>query len=148
MGATYLDENGKEQFIVMGCYGIGISRLVAAAIEQNNDDKGIIWPKAIAPYQVIILALGNDEETIRVSEELYSELTARGVETLLDDRKERPGVKFNDADLIGIPLRITVGARSLQNNQIEARVRRSGEEIQVKLDDAIEGIIEILERIE
>ena len=131
----------------MGCYGIGISRLVAAAIEQIMMTR-VLSGLAIAPYQVIILALGNDEETIRVSEELYSELTARGVETLLDDRKERPGVKFNDADLIGIPLRITVGARSLQNNQIEARVRRSGEEIQVKLDDAIEGIIEILERIE
>lgn len=148
MEATYLDENGKEQFIVMGCYGIGISRLVAAVIEQNHDEKGIIWPKAIAPYQVIILALGDDEEVVKVTEELYQELTARGVETLLDDRKERPGVKFNDADLIGIPLRITVGARSLKNNTIEARVRRTGEEIQLELENTVDKIIEILDRIE
>ena len=148
MGATYLDENGKEQLIVMGSYGIGISRLVAAAIEQNHDEKGIIWPKVIAPYQVIILALGEDEEVVKVSEELYRELAARGVETLLDDRKERPGVKFNDADLIGIPLRITIGARSLKNNLIEARVRRTGEEMQIGLEESVERIIEILDRIE
>ena len=148
MGATYLDENGKEQLIVMGSYGIGISRLVAAAIEQNHDEKGIIWPKVIAPYQVIILALGEDEEVVKVSEELYRELAARGVETLLDDRKERPGVKFNDADLTGIPLRITIGARSLKNNLIEARVRRTGEEMQIGLEESVERIIEILDRIE
>lgn len=148
MGATYLDENGKEQLIVMGSYGIGISRLVAAAIEQNHDEKGIIWPKVIAPYQVIILALGEDEEVVKVSEELYRELAARGVETLLDDRKERPGVKFNDADLIGIPLRITIGTRSLKNNLIEARVRRTGEEMQIGLEESVERIIEILDRIE
>ena len=148
MGATYLDENGKEQLIVMGSYGIGIRRLVAAAIEQNHDEKGIIWPKVIAPYQVIILALGEDEEVVKVSEELYRELAARGVETLLDDRKERPGVKFNDADLIGIPLRITIGARSLKNNLIEARVRRTGEEMQIGLEESVERIIEILDRIE
>ena len=148
MGATYLDENGKEQLIVMGSYGIGISRLVAAAIEQNHDEKGIIWPKVIAPYQVIILALGEDEEVVKVSEELYRELAARGVETLQDDRKERPGVKFNDADLTGIPLRITIGARSLKNNLIEARVRRTGEEMQIGLEESVERIIEILDRIE
>lgn len=146
--ATYLDENGKEQLIVMGSYGIGVSRLIAAAIEQHHDDSGIVWPKAIAPYQVIILALANDGEVINVAEELYEDLNARGIETLLDDRKERPGVKFNDAELIGIPLRITVGARSLKNNVLEVKVRKTGEDIKLNLENFIDGVIEILNRIE
>ncbi len=148
LGATYLDENGKEQLIIMGSYGIGISRLVAAAIEQHHDEKGIIWPKAIAPYQVIILALGNEEELIRVSEKIYDELSKKGIETLLDDRDERPGVKFNDADLIGIPLRITIGQKSLKNKIVEARVRRTGDEIEIPLENAIERILEVLDNIE
>lgn len=148
LNATYLDENGKEQTIVMGSYGIGITRLVAAAIEQNHDEKGIIWPKAIAPYQVIILPLGKDEEVKAESERLYMELNDQGIEVLIDDRKERAGVKFNDADLIGIPLRIVVGSRSLKNGIIEVKIRQSGEERNISIEDSINDIINILSEIE
>lgn len=147
LGATYLDENGKEQLIVMGSYGIGITRLVAAAIEQNHDDKGIIWPKAIAPYHVIILPLGNNKEVMEVAENLYHSLLDNGVEVLLDDRKERAGVKFNDADLIGIPLRITIGSRSIKNGVIETKIRKTGEEIEFSLDEAVDEIIDLLNNI-
>ena len=132
----------------MGSYGIGVSRLVAAAIEQYHDDKGIVWPKAIAPYQVIILALGNGQELNTVSEKIYDDLSKMGIETLLDDRKERPGVKFNDADLIGIPLRITIGSKSLKNKIVEARIRKTGEEIEIPLKSAVEKILGILEDME
>jgi len=146
--ANYLDENGREQPIVMGSYGIGVSRLVAATIEQHHDDKGIAWPKAVAPYQVIILPLGNNDDVKDKSEEVYNELVSRGIETLLDDRNERAGVKFNDAELIGIPLRLTVGARSLKNGFIEAKIRKTGEDKEIKLENSIEGIIKLLSEIE
>ena len=146
--ANYLDENGREQPIVMGSYGIGVSRLVAATIEQHHDDNGIAWPKAVAPYQVIILPFGNNDNVKDKSEEIYNELVSRGIETLLDDRNERAGVKFNDAELIGIPLRLTVGARSLKNGIIEAKIRKTGEDKEIKLENAIEGIINLLSEIE
>jgi len=146
--ANYLDENGKEQPIVMGSYGIGVSRLVAATIEQHHDDNGIAWPKAVAPYQVIILPLGNDDNVKNKSEEIYNELVSREIETLLDDRNERAGVKFNDSELIGIPLRLTVGARSLKNGIIEARIRKTGEDKEIELENSIEGIINLLSEIE
>jgi prolyl-tRNA synthetase len=123
MGATFLDENGDERPIVMGCYGIGVSRLVAAAIEQHNDDDGIRWPVAIAPFEVIVTPLAKDGEVAEAAERLYTELVALGVDVLLDDRDERPGVKFKDADLIGVPLRITVGARALKEGQVELKRR-------------------------
>ncbi|MFW6035756.1 MAG: proline--tRNA ligase [Halothermotrichaceae bacterium] len=148
LGATYLDENGKEKNIVMGSYGIGITRLVAAAIEQHHDDYGIIWPSAIAPYQVIILSLGNNDKVKEKSEEIYKELTKKNIEVLIDDRKERAGVKFNDADLIGIPLRITIGARSLKAGNIEARVRKTGEELNLPLDKSVDSIVELLAEID
>jgi len=127
MGATYLDAEGRERAIEMGCYGIGITRLLAAAIEQNHDVNGIIWPFSIAPYHALLLPINYKEEAIkRVADELYQDLLAREVEVLLDDRDERPGVKFKDADLIGIPLRVTVGAKGLERGCVELRWRRDG----------------------
>ncbi|MDR3270321.1 MAG: proline--tRNA ligase [Peptococcaceae bacterium] len=126
--AVYVDEHGKEQLIYMGCYGIGVSRTMAAAIEQHHDPDGIIWPAAIAPYHCIIVPVNlKDGQVAAAAEELYRALWAAGVETVLDDRDERPGVKFKDADLIGYPLRITVGAKSLAQGGAELRVRASGE---------------------
>src|SRR5690554_675788 len=148
MGAKYLDENGREQLIVMGSYGIGITRLVAAAIEQNNDEQGIIWPKAIAPFEVIIVMLGRDKKVAKEAEDLYQQLKSSGIDVLFDDRNERAGVKFNDADLIGIPLRLTVGSRSLEKGVIETKIRRTGEERELSLGDAVKQIKRILEKIE
>ena len=127
MGATYLDAEGRERPVEMGCYGIGISRLVAAAVEQNNDANGIIWPFSIAPFHVLLLPINYKDKAIQeVSDRLYQELHKRGIEVLLDDRDERPGVKFKDADLIGIPLRMTVGAKGLEKGRVELRWRRDG----------------------
>jgi len=147
MGANYLDENGKAQPIVMGSYGIGITRLVAAAIEQNNDQYGIKWPKAIAPYQIIILPLGNDEVVQEKSEEIYQNLKAEGWEVLIDDRKERAGVKFNDSELIGIPLRLTIGSRSLENGVVEAMIREKNEKMEVELDNLSNKVEELFTEI-
>jgi len=114
--------------MIMGCYGIGIGRTAAACIEQNHDEDGIIWPMSIAPFQVIITPVNiKDENLSSTAEELYNSLTADGVEVILDDRDERAGVKFKDADLTGIPIRITVGARSLAEGKVEVRFRKSGE---------------------
>jgi len=112
MKAYYKDENMKDHPIVMGCYGIGVTRTMAAIIEQHHDDNGIVWPIAVAPYHVIITVMKPDDEVqAKVADQIYSELTAAGVEVMLDDRKERPGVKFKDADLLGIPVRITYKMR-------------------------------------
>ncbi len=128
MGARYLDRNGQEQIIVMGCYGIGIGRTVAACIEQNYDEQGIIWPMALTPYQVILTPVNvKDEAVLRTSEDLYQKLLSTGLDVLLDDRDERAGVKFMDADLIGIPLRVTIGPKRLAEGRVEVRFRRSGE---------------------
>jgi prolyl-tRNA synthetase len=122
--ATYLDADGKEQVIFMGCYGIGIGRTVAACIEQNHDENGIVFPIPIAPFHCIISAINPKEEVVaQASLQLYEQLLEKGVEVLLDDRDERPGVKFKDADLIGIPLRIVVGSKNLANGQVELKVR-------------------------
>ena len=123
MGATYLDEKGESKPIVMGCYGIGVSRLVATAVEQHHDENGIVWPMAIAPYQVHLVALGSDATVMQAAERLERELEERGIEVLFDDREERPGVKFKDADLIGIPLRVTVGAKALAAGNVELKPR-------------------------
>jgi prolyl-tRNA synthetase len=140
-GATYLDAEGRERPIEMGCYGIGVSRLVAAAIEQNHDQNGIIWPLAIAPFQVLILAINYKDNAIQeLSDQLYSELQRRNVDVLLDDRDERPGVKFKDADLIGIPLRINIGAKGLEKGSIELRWRHDGKTEDLAIDGAAEKI--------
>jgi prolyl-tRNA synthetase len=123
MGARYLDTDGKEQAIVMGCYGIGVSRLVATVVEQHHDENGIRWPMALAPYQVHLVPLGDSPAVTEATMKLEAELEAAGLEILVDDREERPGVKFKDADLIGIPLRITIGEKGLKNGQVELKPR-------------------------
>lgn len=143
--ATYLDGEGKERFIEMGCYGIGITRLMAAAIEQHHDENGIVWPFSLAPFPVLILPINYKEEPIRkVTDSLYGDLQSRGIEVLLDDRDERPGVKFKDGDLIGIPLRVTVGARALERGRVELRWRRDGKVEEVEIGDAPKKIEAIL----
>ena len=129
MNATVLDENGKGQTMSMGCYGIGVTRIVAAAIEQNHDDKGIVWPDAMAPFQLAIVPLNmhKSEAVAECAESLYGELTALGVDVLLDDRDERPGVKFADMELVGIPHRLVIGDRSLETGQLEYKGRRDEE---------------------
>ena len=144
MGATYKDENQKDQLIVMGCYGIGVTRTVAAVIEQHHDENGIIWPMSVAPYHVIItLMKPEDEVQAEVAERIYSELGKAGVEVLLDDRKERPGVKFKDADLLGIPVRITVG-RGAADGMIEYKLRRDEDKIELSIEEGIAKAIEIV----
>jgi len=139
--ATVLDEQGKERTLIMGCYGIGVGRTVAAAIEQNHDANGIIWPMPIAPFQVLITLVNPKDEAVRSSaERLYAELKRRNLEVLIDDRDERPGSKFKDADLIGIPLRVTVGARALQENSFELQDRQSGERTMIPFEIAGEKI--------
>lgn len=124
MGCTFLDQNQKSHPMEMGCYGFGVSRTVAAAIEQHHDDDGIIWPISLAPFQVLLMALNAKDETVReAADDLYARLEEAGLEVLYDDRNERPGVKFNDADLIGIPLRIVVGARGLAEGTVELSLR-------------------------
>jgi len=141
MGATFLDAEGREQRIQMGCYGIGISRLVAAAIEQNHDANGIIWPFSIAPFQALILPINYKEEKLRdAADKLYQELQQLDVDVLLDDRDERPGVKFKDADLVGIPLRVTIGAKSLEKGCVELRWRRDGKTDEIPVADAAKTI--------
>ena len=139
MKATYLDEAGKENLMVMGCYGIGVSRIVAATIEQSNDAEGIIWPVKLAPYQVSIVPVNyEDAQTRKVSDDICAKLTAAGVEVLLDDRNERAGIKFKDADLIGIPYRITIGEKNLKEGKVELKARRDGQkEFKLIARDAI-----------
>jgi prolyl-tRNA synthetase len=124
MQCVYLDEGGQRQPMVMGCYGLGIGRTVASAVEQSHDDDGIIWPMPIAPFEVVVTSVGKDEAVTRMATEVYEKLRAEGIDVLFDDRDERPGVKFKDADLIGFPLRIAVGAKSLANGQIEWSFRK------------------------
>ena len=124
MNCTYLDEKGERQPMIMGCYGLGIGRTVAAAVEQSHDDFGIIWPMPIAPFEVVVTQLGREDNVRSTAEDVYRKLLEAGVDVLLDDRDERPGVKFKDADLIGFPLRIAVGAKSLAGGQIEWSWRR------------------------
>ncbi len=136
MHATYLDREGRERVLVMGCYGIGVGRTVAAAIEQNHDEDGIIWPVPIAPWEVLILPIQvRDARTRELAERLAADLEARGVEVLLDDRDERPGVRFKDADLIGVPLRITLGPRGLKEGVAEVRERATRAEHRVPLEE-------------
>lgn len=125
LGANYIDAAGTTRPIVMGCYGMGVGRILAAAVEQNHDDKGIIWPLPIAPYRVLLCPLYRDGTKVsETAEKLYGELTAAGVEVLFDDRMESPGIKFNDADLLGIPLRVTISPRTLEKNSIEVKWRK------------------------
>lgn len=144
--ATYLDENGKEQPMVMGCYGVGVSRTMAAAIEQNYDDNGIIWPIEIAPYHVLVVPVNTkDEASAAKAEEIYMQLKKVGLETVIDDRNERLGVKFKDADLIGYPLRVVVGPKTLTEGNLEVKIRKTGEIRYLPLDgDYVQDIKNII----
>ncbi|MCB0386026.1 MAG: proline--tRNA ligase, partial [Bdellovibrionales bacterium] len=142
MNANYLNTDGKLEFIEMGCYGIGISRTVQAVIEQNHDKDGIVWPVSIAPFHVHICHLDpEDPEVNGLAEQIYKELSGRGVDVLLDDRKERPGVKFKDADLLGMPLRLTIGARGLKEGGIEVVNRRSKEMAKIPPGEVVEHVV-------
>lgn len=146
MGAMYVDENQKEQPIVMGCYGIGVTRTLAAVVEQHHDDNGIIWPMSVAPYHVIItLVKPDDEAQAAAAEKIYKALADARVEVLLDDRKERPGVKFKDADLLGIPVRITVG-KLAGEGKVEYKLRRDADKEEITIEEAISRAIEIVNR--
>ncbi len=137
MGANYLDENGKEKPLVMGCYGIGINRTVAAIIEQHHDENGILWPMAVAPYKVIVMPANvKNEEQMNTAEKIYEDLKTRGVDVLLDDRNERVGVKFKDADLIGIPIRVTVGKKVVEEI-VEFKLRKNQDIEEVNIEDVV-----------
>ncbi|MEI0581431.1 proline--tRNA ligase [Brachyspira pilosicoli] len=138
---TVLDENNKAVTPIMGCYGIGVNRALASVIEQNYDDKGIIFPISVAPYEAIVVAIDKEtEESFKKAEEIYNALSSVGVETMFDDRKERLGVKLNDCDLIGIPMRIIVGKKSLERGVVEFKLRRDAEGVDVKLKDIVEYV--------
>lgn len=140
MGANYLDENGKSVPLVMGCYGIGVNRTVAAIIEQHHDENGIIWPMAVAPYKVIIMPANvKDEEQMKMAEKIYEELKSRGIDVLLDDRNERVGVKFKDSDLIGIPIRVTVGKKIVEDI-VEFKLRKNQDIEEVKIEAIVSRI--------
>jgi len=145
MGATFLDDQGKEKEIVMGCYGIGVGRTVAAAIEQYYDQNGIIFPMPIAPFQVLILPVNIKMDFLKeTAEQLYQTLLENGIEVLYDDREETPGVKFKDADLIGIPLRATLGEKNLKKGLVEIKKRKTGEIFLVKEKEVLSKIKEMI----
>ena len=146
--ATYLDQNGRPNAMVMGCYGIGVSRTLAAAIEQYHDENGIVWPRAIAPFEVVIVPINaKDEALMSTSTSIYDTLLNNKVDVLLDDRKDRAGVKFKDADLIGYPLRITVSKNTLESNEVEIRVRKTGEAINCPIDEVSNKVQELLSQL-
>ena len=139
--ATFLDENGEEKPFIMGCYGIGVSRTMAAIIEQHHDEDGICWPISVAPYHVIIVPVSyKDEEQKRAAEELYQSMLEAGIEVVIDDRDERPGVKFKDADLIGYPFRITIGPKHLKDGNVELYTRSTRTQTVVPLSQVCELI--------
>ena len=145
MGATFLQENGQEVPLIMGCYGIGVGRTVAAVIEKNFDEDGIIWPLSIAPYQVIVVPVSiKDQAQAEAAYKIYHDLVAAGIETVLDDRDERPGVKFKDSDLIGFPIRITIGSKSLEQGEMELTLRRSKEKTSLPIGEILPTIKNIL----
>lgn len=145
MGAMYKDENQQEKPIVMGCYGIGVTRTLAAVVEQHHDKDGIIWPVAVAPYHVIITLMKPDDEVqLALAEKIHDELSSKGVEVMLDDRDERPGVKFKDADLLGIPVRITVG-RMAPEGKVEYKLRRDAEKVEMTAEEAVKAAAALVE---
>lgn len=146
--ATFLDNQGKSHPFVMGCYGIGVTRTVAASIEQNHDDDGIIWPVAIAPYEAVIIPANNkSEEVMAAAGKLYEDMEDSRDEVVLDDRNERAGIKFKDADLIGYPVRVTIGKKWQQSGCVEIKIRRSGEVVEVPLEEAKDKVLEILQTL-
>ena len=145
MACNYLDEKGETHAMIMGCYGLGIGRTIAAAVEQNNDEHGIIWPRPLAPFEVELIALNPDVPAVNeAAEKIYAGLQAAGVEVFYDDRDERPGVKFNDADLIGFPLRVVVGKKGVEQGQAELSLRRDRVKVPVPLGDTVAKTLELL----
>ena len=146
--ATFLDQNGRPNPMIMGCYGIGVSRTLAAAIEQYHDENGIIWPRSIAPFEAVIVPINaKDEALMSTSHTIYTALKDAGIDVLLDDRKDRAGVKFKDADLIGYPLRITVSKNTLENNEVEIQIRKSGEALPCAIDSVATKVTELLQNL-
>ena len=146
--ATFLDQNGRPNPMIMGCYGIGVSRTLAAAIEQYHDENGIIWPRSIAPFEAVIVPINaKDEALMSTSQTIYTALQNASVDVLLDDRKDRAGVKFKDADLIGYPLRITVSKNTLENNEVEIQIRKSGEALPCAIDSVADKVSELLQNL-
>jgi prolyl-tRNA synthetase len=137
MNATILDDQGKERLAIMGCYGIGVGRTAAAAIEQHHDEKGIIWPFPIAPFHVHLLTVSQSEKTTETAARLYTDLMAAGIEVLWDDRADRAGVKFNDADLIGAPFQIVIGDKGLADGVVESKIRRTGVKSRIAPGDLV-----------
>ncbi|KFO68853.1 prolyl-tRNA synthetase [Smithella sp. SCADC] len=147
MKAGFLDKNGQEKIMIMGCYGIGIGRTVAAGIEQNHDENGIIWPMPLAPYQVIITPVNvNEEDVMESAENLYKSMLAGNIEVIFDDRDERAGVKFKDADLIGIPLRVVVGRKNLAQGKVELKIRKTGENKLYPLQEIVQQVKQIIDQ--
>jgi prolyl-tRNA synthetase len=143
--ATYQDEDGSQKLYVMGCYGIGISRIMAAAVEQHHDDAGIVWPKVLAPYEVAVIMANADEPSVASeADRIHAELTDRGVEAVLDDRAERAGVKFADADLVGYPVQVVVGSRGLESGTVDLKLRATGERTKAPLADASQAVADLL----
>src|SRR6185436_2151854 len=147
LNALYLDEAGQQKLIIMGSYGIGITRTLQAIIEQSNDKDGIIWPLNVAPYTVCItpLSVAPESQVMALAEKLYRELSAAGIEVIIDDRDERPGVKFKDADLVGFPIRVGIGEKSLAKGEVELK-RRGGELIAIKPEETVERVQALLEK--
>ena len=148
LGGNFLDAEGKMQPVIMGSYGIGVGRLLACIAEEHNDENGLIWPISVAPFQVHIVAIAKGKgPALEAAEKLYAELHERGVEVLLDDRVENPGVKFKDADLIGIPVRLNVGERSLKKGVIELKIRKEEERHEVPVDQIVDRVMAEIARL-
>jgi prolyl-tRNA synthetase len=145
--ALFLDESGKQQPAIMGCYGIGVTRTLQAVIEQSHDDNGIVWPISVAPYSVCItpLSVVPESEVMKRAEQIYAELTAHGVDVILDDRNDRPGVKFKDSELVGFPIRIGIGEKSLAKGEVEIKPR-AGVLLAVKADEAVKQVLGLLKQ--
>jgi prolyl-tRNA synthetase len=145
LNATFLDADGSRKPSVMGCYGIGVTRTLQAVIEQGNDKDGVIWPLSVAPYAVCItpLTVAPESQAMQLAEKIYAELTAKGVDVILDDRDERPGVKFKDSELVGFPIRIGIGEKSLAKGEVEIKPR-SGALIATKPDEAIAKVLQLI----
>jgi len=150
MDAKFVGEKGLPEFMTMGCYGIGVNRILAAAIEQHSDEKGIVWPKNISPYQVLVVMIDpKDETSMKIVGQLENseELKTHGVDILVDDRQETAGVKFNDADLIGIPLRVVLGPKNLKQGKVELKVRKTGEMVTVDIPELPSQILKVLDKL-
>lgn len=146
MKTTFLDENGKDKPLVMGCYGIGVGRTMAAIIEQLHDENGMIWPRSVAPFEVAVVPInGKNEEQLKAAENIYNDLKAKNIDVLLDDREERAGVKFKDADLIGYPVRITVSPKTVEEGAVEVKIRKTGEVLMFNKENYLEEVLRILE---